>query len=290
MLVEDSAAFVERLEVPTEDNGKLRRRLARAELEVVSARWEVQLAESAALELQRRIGGEGSARVGRSLERELGAISKHLHAKQDELATSTTRLDRLEARTREYRARRQPYVAFRLHSAGHHVDCSERRFGRLAATQLVRPVFVLESEGRAWWWYLNRCWWDDGSLRRRQLQDVVLLESDALARARIAIQGETEGDERLPIPDSLHLSIWSRDRGRCVDCGSAERVNFDRIIATSTRRSETPRNFELRCQACRSRRDHNEGRTRIGRVAWMQCRIDSSAEPKPLRRFGDEHG
>src|SRR5512133_3849502 len=102
------------------------------------------------MELERRIGGAGSTRLGRSLERELGAISKHLHAKQDELATSTTRLDRLEAKSREDRARHQPYVTFRLHSAGHHVDCSERRFGRLAATQLARPVFVLEREGRAW--------------------------------------------------------------------------------------------------------------------------------------------
>ena len=273
MLVEDSAAFVERLEVPTEGSDKLRRRLARAELEVVSARWEVHLAESAVLELERRIASEGSTRLRRSLERELGAIGKHLHAKQDELAMSTTRLDRLEAKCRAYRARRQPYVAFRLHSAGHHVDCSERRFGSLAARQLDRPVFVLERDGRAWWWYLNRCWWDDGNLRRRQLEGLVLrrdlqrmLESDALARARIAVLGETEGHERLPIPDSLHLSIWSRDRGRCVDCGSAERVNFDRIIATPTRRSETPRNFELRCQTCRDRRDHNEGRARISRA------------------------
>ncbi len=273
MLVEDSAAFVERLEVPTEGSDKLRRRLARAELEVVNARWEVHLAESAVLELERRIGSEGPTRLGRSLTRELGAISKHLHAKQDELATSTTRLDRLEDKSRAYRARRQPYVAFRLHSAGHHVDCSERRFGRLAATQLARPVFVMEREGRAWWWYLNRSWWDDGNLKRRQLEEHVLrrdlqrmLESDALARARIAILGETEGDEELPIPDSLHLGIWSRYRGRCVDCGSSERVNFDRIIATPKRRSETPRNFELRCQTCRDRRDHNEGRTRISRA------------------------
>ena len=273
MLVEDSAAFVERLEVPTEGSDKLRRRLARAELEVVSARWEVHLAESAVLELERRIGSEGSTRLGRSLTRELGAISKHLHAKRDELTTSAMRLDRLEDKSRAYRARRQPYVAFRLHSGGYHVDCSERRFGRLAAAQLARPVFALEREGRAWWWYLNRCWWDDGNLKRRQLEEHVLrrdlqrmLESDALARARIAILGETEGDEGLPIPDSLHLGIWSRYRGRCVDCGSAERVNFDRIIATAKRRSETPRNFELRCQTCRDRRDHNEGRARISRA------------------------
>jgi hypothetical protein len=56
-----------------------------------------------------------------------------------------------------------------------------------------------------------------------------------------------------------------------------DRVNFDRILATSRPSSETPRNFELRCQACRYRRDHNEGRARVGRA-----RVDANL----LQRFG----
>ena len=273
MLVEDSAAFVERLEVPAEGSGKQHRRLKRAELQLLSAKWEVHLAESAVLELERRIDEAEPDGSVRSLQRELAAIRKHLHAKLDEVAVVTARVDRLEARFRAGRASRQPYVAFRLHSAGCHVDCSEDRFARLAATQLERPVFVLKREGRAWWWYLNRCWWDDGRLGRNELEALVLrrdlqrmLESDALARARIAILGETEGEEKLPVPDSLHLDVWSRHKGRCVECGSTERLNFDRIVATSQRRSDTPRNFELRCQTCRDRRDHNEGRARVGRA------------------------
>src|SRR5574342_111044 len=106
MLVEDSAAFVERLEVPAEGSGKQHRRLKRAELQLLSAKWEVHLAESAVLELERRIGD----------------------AKPDEVAVVTARVDRLEARFRAGRASRQSYVAFRLHSAGCHVDCSEDRF------------------------------------------------------------------------------------------------------------------------------------------------------------------
>ena len=247
--------------------------MKRAELEVLNARWEVHLAASAVLELERRIGEETSEPRLRTLRRELGTIRRHLEAKQDERGRCTARLERLEARRSGDNARREPYVAFRLHSSRHHMDCSEQRFGRLAAIQLQRPVFVLKDEGRTWWWYLNRCWWDDGKLRRSEVEALVLrrdlqrmLEADALARARVAILGETEGDDDLPVPDSLHLSVWSRHRGRCVDCGSDERVNFDRIIA-SARASETPRNFELRCQACRDRREHNEGRTRISR-AW----------------------
>jgi len=273
MLVEDSAAFVERLEVPAEGTDKLRRRLTSAEHDVLSARWEVHMAESAVLELTLLIGVEGPGRRARTLQRELRTMRKHLRAKQEELAADVARGDRLDAESRAYAARHQPYVAFRLHSAGHHMDCSERRFASLAARQLQRPVFVLERDGRAWWWYLNRSWWDDGNLRRSKLEEVVLrrdlqqmLAADALARARVAILGETEGDESLPVPDSLHLSVWSRFRGRCVDCGSDERVNFDKILAGSERRKETPLNFELRCQICRDRRQHNEDRARVGKA------------------------
>jgi hypothetical protein len=274
MLVEDTTAFVERLEVATEGGGRLRRRVAGAELEVLGARFEVHLAESAVGELERLLGEEGSVRSARSLRRELGSIQKHLRAKQDELAFRLARLERLEAKAGAQAERRAPHVTFRLHSAGHHLTCSERGFGRLSARQLDRPVFVMKTDGRAWWWYLNRCWWEDGGMRSRALAELVLrrdlqrmLESDALTRARVAVLGEVEGpEEDLPVPDSLHLSVWSRYRGRCVDCGSAERVNFDRIIATSRRRPATARNFELRCQTCRDRRDHNAGRARIGRA------------------------
>jgi hypothetical protein len=138
----------------------------------------------------------------------------------------------------------------------------------------------MKKSGSAWWWYLNRSWWDDGDMRARDVAELVLrrdlqrmLESDALARARSAVlEASTEAHGGPPVPDSLHLSVWSRYRGRCVECGSDERVNFDRILATSQRGLETARNFELRCQQCRDRRDHNKGRARIGRA-----RIDALA-------------
>jgi hypothetical protein len=272
MLVEDSAAFVERLEVPADGADKLRRDVARAELTVQNARWEVHLAESAVLELTRLVRDEGIGGRARSLQRDLRAMRKHLRGKQETFAAGVARVDLLQAELRAYAARHQPYVAFRLHSAGHHVDCSERRFGRLAASQVQRPVFVLKREGRAWWWYLNRSWWVDGGVRRSKVAEAVLrrdlqlmLAADAVARARIAILGESEGKEGLPVPDALHLNVWSRHRGRCVDCGSDERVNFDKILATSERRA-TPLNFELRCETCRDRRTHNEGRARISRA------------------------
>ena len=284
MLVEDTAAFIERLEIQADEGDRHRRRMTRADLDVRTAQWEVHLAASAALEVERLIGLEHSPRRARSLERELGSIRRHLHSKRDELAASLARLDRLEAKARERAEHRRPHTTFRLHSNGYHVDCSVKRFVRLSATQLERPTYMLRYEARTWWWYLNRSWWDSGGLRPRVLAETVLrsdlermLAADTQASARLALVGESATHNLQPVPDSLHLSVWSRHRGRCVDCGSVERVNFDRILATSRPSSETPRNFELRCQACRYRRDHNEARTRVGRA-----RVDASLH----QRFG----
>ena len=101
MLAEDNGAFVERLEVARDGRARLRRRIARVELEVLGSRFEVHLAESAVGELERLLGEADSAARARSLGRELGSIERHLHAKQDELAVrsadreSTARCRRL---------------------------------------------------------------------------------------------------------------------------------------------------------------------------------------------------
>ena len=91
MLVEDSAAFVERLEVPADRTDKLRRDVARAELDALSDRWEVHLAESAVLELTRLVREEGIGGRARSLQRDLRAMRKHLRGKQEALAAGVAR-------------------------------------------------------------------------------------------------------------------------------------------------------------------------------------------------------
>lgn len=55
---------------------------------------------------------------------------------------------------------------------------------------------------------------------------------------------------REPIPASVRQEVWRRDGGRCVDCGSQERLEFDHIIPVSKGGSNTARNIELRCEIC----------------------------------------
>jgi hypothetical protein len=63
-------------------------------------------------------------------------------------------------------------------------------------------------------------------------------------------------DERQPIPDDVKMFVWNRDKGRCVNCGSQENLEFDHIIPISKGGSNTERNLQLLCEKCnRSKRD-----------------------------------
>jgi hypothetical protein len=59
---------------------------------------------------------------------------------------------------------------------------------------------------------------------------------------------------RQPIPERVRHEVWRRDQGRCVDCGSRERLEFDHIVPISRGGSNTARNLELRCESCNRRK------------------------------------
>ena len=170
---------------------------------------------------------------------------------------------------------------FRLHSARHHLDCSERRFARLASAQVDRPVLVANREGRHWWWYLDRFWWDDEGLSARNVATLVLRsdlqrqhQANELARVRASVLGHEppplrEAEEVSPI---VRFAVWCRDRGRCVDCRSTEDLEYEQIVPFSKGGLRWIANVELRCAACRDRRMLNTVRTEVSRA-----RIESTA-------------
>jgi HNH endonuclease len=59
---------------------------------------------------------------------------------------------------------------------------------------------------------------------------------------------------REPIPERVRREVWRRDGGRCVDCGSRERLEYDHIIPVSQGGANTARNLELRCEPCNRRK------------------------------------
>lgn len=55
---------------------------------------------------------------------------------------------------------------------------------------------------------------------------------------------------REPIPESVRFTVWRRDEGKCVRCGSQNNLEFDHIIPVSQGGSNTERNIQLLCEKC----------------------------------------
>ena len=56
--------------------------------------------------------------------------------------------------------------------------------------------------------------------------------------------------KRERISDEVKVSVWRRDGGSCVRCGSRENLEYDHIIPVSKGGSNTVRNIELLCESC----------------------------------------
>ncbi len=60
-----------------------------------------------------------------------------------------------------------------------------------------------------------------------------------------------EGDyARQAIPSEVRREVWRRDHGKCVKCGSREKLEYDHIIPVAKGGSNTARNIELLCESC----------------------------------------
>ncbi|HET7367698.1 MAG TPA: hypothetical protein VFI83_04980 [Gaiella sp.] len=279
MLVQDTAAFIEQLEVQEVDRRarKRRARVARAEMDVLRAELETQRADDALRKLASQIAVArelDDARGERALAHEIKMVRARLRAARHELHSSHHRLEHVQhaassAGERERRAR-----LFRLHSSRHYFECSERRFVRMAALQFDRPVLVAKRDGRRWWWYLERFWWDDEGRSARDVAALVLAgdrertnRAAEAARTRASLFGEepTRAREETFSP-IVRFAVWCRDRGRCVDCRSLLDLEYVQIIPYSRGGSRWTKNVELRCAACRERRERNTARTEVSRA------------------------
>lgn len=57
-------------------------------------------------------------------------------------------------------------------------------------------------------------------------------------------------ESREPIPEEVRFSVWRRDGGKCVKCGSKRKLEFDHIIPVSKGGGNTERNIQILCEHC----------------------------------------
>lgn len=71
--------------------------------------------------------------------------------------------------------------------------------------------------------------------------------------------GNIQSDDRQPIPENVQNQVWNRDGGKCVKCGSQEKLEFDHIIPVSKGGANTARNLQLLCEKCNRAKSNNIG-------------------------------
>lgn len=59
------------------------------------------------------------------------------------------------------------------------------------------------------------------------------------------------------IAANVKRAVWRRDRAKCVECGSPEKLEYDHIIPVSKGGSNTERNVQLLCEKCNRTKSAN---------------------------------
>jgi len=128
--------------------------------------------------------------------------------------------------------------------------------------QQREPIQVMEG---SFWWLFQQVVVDAGAIGvvpsehhdelLLRVKHFVLRHEKVLSRARREVEAY-ENRALLPIarreaiPDSVRMFVWQRDEGRCVKCGSKEKLEFDHIIPVADGGGSTSRNIQLLCETC----------------------------------------
>lgn len=84
-----------------------------------------------------------------------------------------------------------------------------------------------------------------------------LSEEEKCERLRLKHEGRQKKNKRERISEDVKIFVWRRDQGRCVKCGSQEKLEFDHIIPVSKGGSSTSRNVQLLCEPCNRSKSNN---------------------------------
>lgn len=77
----------------------------------------------------------------------------------------------------------------------------------------------------------------------------ILIEPDFIPLEEKDDSSSEEKPSRY-IPSEVKIAVWRRDQGKCVDCASKEKLEYDHIIPVSKGGSNTERNIQLLCETC----------------------------------------
>lgn len=133
-----------------------------------------------------------------------------------------------------------------------------QQYQDLLIRQETDPEVVCHNRAnlRTWWMFRDEFYWENEDLSSDEVK-ALILERDAKKKRRVdrALAMMNSGAnlptrKREPVPTNVQAFVWNRDGGRCVKCGSQERLEYDHIIPFSRGGSNSARNLQLLCEMC----------------------------------------
>jgi hypothetical protein len=148
----------------------------------------------------------------------------------------------------------------RYHFLGGGLDVavSKEQHAGMQARQQETPVAVAHDEERrrTYWMFRDEFYWEDEGYDEVEVKALILereTKKNRRVQRAVALMQQTEAMDapsRAPIPDEVKLFVWQRDGGRCVKCGSNQRLEFDHVIPVAMGGANTARNLQLLCETC----------------------------------------
>lgn len=85
----------------------------------------------------------------------------------------------------------------------------------------------------------------------------ILVEPEFIPLEDSATEDESTDKPDRYVPSTVKLGVWRRDNGKCVECGSNEKLEYDHIIPVAKGGSNTERNIQLLCEKCNRKKSAN---------------------------------
>jgi hypothetical protein len=139
---------------------------------------------------------------------------------------------------------------------------SEYEYQVMLKTQKEFPCVVMSGNGKKWWMFKDKFYWEDEEYTKDEVMALILdrerKKDKKIKKAMDMVQNsEYKNNTRTKIPDDVRIFVWQRDEGRCVECGSKEKLEYDHIIPVSKGGSNTARNVQLLCEGCNRKKSDN---------------------------------
>lgn len=119
------------------------------------------------------------------------------------------------------------------------------------------PVLLARIGDRKYWQYRGKFYWENEGLRAEQVHALLVTKEQRKwqtierAQATVAMgSAPRQASVRRGIPDDLKQYIWTRDEGRCRNCGSTTELQYDHIIPLAMGGSNNAENLQILCGPC----------------------------------------